>query len=145
MPISMDASTWHIEALAGRGQTHHDKWTSAGFVDIVGAERPFVSGMAWSPMFSAGAIGGSRELGRDDKTVWFAGAGARLHVWRGFFASFEVGAVNTKTPIFSSTYQFATSLGWQWEHLVLSVRHLSNAGLEGRNYGETMFLAGVAF
>jgi len=145
MPISMDASTWHIEALAGRGETHHDKFTNAAFVDLVGAQQPLAWGMAWSPMFSVGAVGGSREFGRDDKTVWFGGAGGRLYVTHGFFASFEVGAVSSKTPIFSSTYEFATSLGWQWQRFVVSVRHISNGGTEGKNYGETMLLAGLTF
>jgi len=63
----------------------------------------------------------------------------------GLFASFEVGAVSSQTPAFSSGYQLATSLGWQWRHVVISVRHISNGGLRQPNFGETMLLAGVSF
>ena len=97
-------------------------------------------------MFSAGAMTGFDSPGaRDDRTVWMVAGGARLTVWRGFFASFEVGAVNHRTPTFSSSYQFATSLGWGWENLRISLRHVSNGSTQGKNWGSTMLLAGVAF
>jgi len=95
---------------------------------------------------TAGAIGGVPRFGDTyDRTVWFVGAGARLQVWKGFFASFEVGAISRQTPAFSSTYQFATSFGWSRDRFLISVRHISNAGLKEPNFGETTFLAGVSF
>jgi hypothetical protein len=140
------AVPWHWEVVAGRGFTRGNSWSSAGFVDWVGESRPLARGFAWSPMITFGGIGGVPRFGdRYDDATWFAGAGARLYVWRGFFASFEIGAVDSQTPAFSSSYQFATSVGWSWEHLVITVRHISNAGLEGPNKGDTTFLAGVSF
>ena len=143
MPIAPDA--WHMELLAGPGISHED-WDRAAFVDVIGPERPLAHGFAVSPMFSAGAMTGFDSPGaRDDRTVWMVAGGARLTVWRGFFASFEVGAVNHRTPTFSSSYQFATSLGWGWENLRISLRHVSNGSTQGKNWGSTMLLAGVAF
>jgi hypothetical protein len=144
--IADDVGAWHVEALAGRGITYHDAQSDAVFVDAIGAERPLARGFSWSPMLSLGAIGGTSRFGdARDETVWLGAVGARLNLWRGFFTSFELGAVSSQTPAFSSTYQFVTSLGWSYEHFVVSLRHVSNGGLKGSNYGETMLLAGVSF
>jgi len=146
MPAVVDSgASWHLEAVVGRGSTFQNSWGNAGFVDFIGSERELARGFSWSPMASVGAVEGSKIFGDRDKTVWFAGGGARLNVWRGFFASFEIGAVSAQTPVFSSTYQFATSVGWRWEHLVLTARHISNGGLKDPNYGETMYMVGVSF
>lgn len=143
MPIATDA--WHVEMLAGRGVSR-ETWDSAAFVDVVGAERPLARGFAIAPMFSLGAMTGFGSLGaRDDRTVWIAAGGARVALWRGFFASFELGAVNHRTPTFSSDYQFATSLGWGRGHFRVSLRHVSNGSTQGENWGSTMLLAGAAF
>lgn len=136
---------WHVEAMAGLGVSH-DTYAKAGFVDVLGPERPLAHGFAISPMFSAGVMEGFGVAGaRDDRTVWIAAAGARLQIQHGFFASFEVGAVNHRTPTFSSSYQFATSFGWAWERFRVSLRHVSNGSTEGKNWGSTMLLGGVAF
>lgn len=147
MPASLDSTVpWHWEVVAGRGFTRSNSWSDVAFVDWIGDSRPLARGFAWSPMLTVGAIGGVPRFGdRYDRTTWFAGAGARLTVWKGLFASFEIGAVDSQTPAFSSTYQFATSAGWSWEHFVVTVRHISNAGLAEPNYGETTFLAGISF
>jgi len=147
MPATVDGAVpWHWEALAGRGYTRGNSWSDAAFIDWVGGSRPLARGFAWSPMATAGAIGGVPRFGDTyDRTVWFVGAGARLQVWKGFFASFEVGAISRQTPAFSSTYQFATSFGWSRDRFLISVRHISNAGLKEPNFGETTFLAGVSF
>jgi len=148
MPICMDAlPAWHCEAIVGSGFTRSNSWSNAAFVDLVAPKRQadLFGGIEWSPMFTFGGIGGVSRFGRDDKTVWFLGAGARVQLPERFFASFELGAVAPRTPAFSSTYEFATSLGWQWERFVISVRHISNAGLKEPNFGETMILAGITF
>jgi hypothetical protein len=147
MPLFTDAlSSWHVEVLAGRGFTHRDEWTNAAFVDVIGQERPLARGFAWSPMFSVGAVGGSAQFGAErDKTVWFVGGGGRLYIWKGLFASFEAGLVNSRTPAFSSYVQFSETLGWRWDCVVVSLRHLSNGGLESPNYGETMLMVGIRF
>lgn len=147
MPLWVDgASQWHVEIVAGRGYTFHDAKSNAAFVDFVGPEHALARGFSIAPMFTAGAVGGVPIYGdKYDKTVWFAGGGARLVAWKGFFASFEIGAINSKTPTFSSHYEFATSIGWSYEHFVVTARHISNGGTQGKNYGETMLLAGVRF
>ena len=60
-------------------------------------------------------------------------------------AGFELAGVSSTSHAFSSSYQFVTSLGWHWTHGLVQLRHISNAGLEGRNYGYTTLLAGVTF
>lgn len=142
--IAADASAWQLDLLAGGGFSHH-RHSNAAFVDVVGAPRRIAAGYTVSPMFSVGAVEGLQAYGGGDKTVWIAAAGARMLIWRGFFASFELGVVGSATPAFSSNYQFVTSFGWQWTRGLLQLRHISNAGLEGRNYGYTALLAGVLF
>jgi hypothetical protein len=142
--IAADPAAWQIDLLAGAGVSHH-RYSQAAFVDVVGAPRTIATGYAVSPMFSAGAVEGLRAYDGGDRTVWLAAAGGRMLLWRGFFASFELGAVSATTPAFSSNYQFVTSFGWQWTHGLLQLRHISNAGFEGKNYGYTALLAGVSF
>ena len=142
--IADDVASWQIDVLAGGGVSHH-RYSSADFVDVVGAPRWIATGYAVSPMFSVGVVEGLRAYGGGERTTWLAAAGARVSIWRGFFASFELGVVNATTPAFSSNYQFVTSFGWQWERGMLQLRHVSNAGLEGRNYGHTSLLAGISF
>jgi hypothetical protein len=147
MPVLVDdPSAWHVDVLAGRGFSQRDSQSDAAFVDVVAPGHVFANGFVLSPMATVGGIGDIPRLdGYRDRTIWFAGGGGRLDVWNGFFASFEAGAVNHRTQVFSSTYQFATSIGWSWKHFMVSVRHMSNGSTEGKNYGETMVLAGVNF
>jgi hypothetical protein len=142
--IAADTAAWHIDLLAGGGASHH-RYSSSAFVDVVGAPRSIAKGYRVSPMFSVGAVEGLEAYIGGDKTVWLAAAGGRMLIWRDFFASCELGAVSSTSPAFSSNYQFITSFGWQWTRGVLQVRHISNAGLEGKNYGYTSLLAGVSF
>lgn len=143
MPVVLDA--WHPEILAGRGLSH-GAWDTSVFLDVIGAERPLAHGFAIAPMFGIGAMTGFRASdARDDRTVWIVAGGGRVTLWRGFFASFEVGAVNHRTPTFSSSYEFATSLGWGHGSFRISLRHVSNGGTGGRNWGSTMLLAGLGF
>ena len=142
MPLSADApSTWHVDLLAGHGESHH-RYGSSAFLDVVGAPRTLAKGFAVSPMFTAGAVESLRD---GDRTVWLAAAGGRVQLWRGFFAGFELAGVSSTSHAFSSSYQFVTSLGWHWTRGLVQLRHISNAGLEGRNYGYTTLLAGVTF
>jgi hypothetical protein len=147
MPVMVDEPpSWRADVLIGRGYSERDSRSNAAFVDVIGPGRVLANGFVISPVGTIGAIGDIPRLDFNrDRTIWFAGAGGRIDVWDGFFASFEVGAVNHRTQVFSSTYQFATSLGWSWKQFVVSLRHVSNGGLEGKNYGETMVLAGIHF
>lgn len=81
-----------------------------------------------------------------DRTVWVAAAGARIpHLWKHLFFSFQVAAATPHTGALSSTPQFVSSLGWQQDHVVVMLRHISNGSTHEPNYGESMLLLGIGF
>src|SRR3982751_5460907 len=96
MPVMVDdPAAWHTDVLIGRGYSERDSRSNAAFVDVVGPGRVLANGFVISPVGTIGAIGDIPRLDANrDRTIWFAGAGGRIDVWNGFFASFEVGAVS---------------------------------------------------
>ena len=136
-----------FDLSAGTSATVGTRWTQTVFFDAAGDSREW-HGLHWEPIASVGWIG-SRDDPKDDldHDVWIAGAGVRLvGWWRGAFVGFEGGWVNQRTDALSSHGQFISTLGWQGDHFVLMIRHISNGNLfGGRNLGETMLLAGLHF
>ena len=133
--------------------------TRTAFVEAVFAPQPIGnSRFTWSPDVSAGWIDG-RDLAKyrmganttRDSSVALVAAGARLRAsdeqawYHPLFFSFQVAGTNHTTLALSSHYQFVSTLGLQWDHLSLAVRHISNGGLHDPNRGETMALVGVGF
>ena len=81
---------------------------------------------------------------RDDlsssKDTVFLSFGKRLTFGSWFFGS-GVAAAKGDDEVLSGTFQFLTGVSYQRERWTLGLRHLSNAGLTGRNRGETVLLA----
>ena len=132
-----------FDVTAGASATVGVRWAPAVFLDA--GTEPHGH---WQPVATLGAIG-SRDDGNDhfDHDVVILGGGVRfVDWWGGAFLGFEAAYVNQRTDALSSHEQLISSLGWRGGRLLVMVRHISNGDLfGGRNLGETMVLAGVAF
>ena len=78
---------------------------------------------------------------RDDDiapTTTFVAAGKRL-TWKRWYAVSGIALADTpkQNRVLSGALQFMSGIGWSAERWSVSLRHLSNAGIEGRNHGET--------
>ncbi len=62
-----------------------------------------------------------------------------------WFASEQLVATSTRTDALSSRIEFSTTVGWQRDHFIVMLRHISNGHIVGggKNLGETMLLVGV--
>lgn len=131
---------------AGGSSTASQIWTPVVFADVAGERRPF-GRFTWQPVVSIGAIGARDQRADLDHTVFIGGAGVRLVDWwkRAYF-SFELGYANRETAALSSRGQFISSVGWQGERSVWSLRHISNGNVYGgKNLGETMLMFGLRY
>lgn len=81
---------------------------------------------------------------RDDVLVAFVGLRYE-RTDNGLVLGAGIGAQAGETDALSGDLQFVTSLGWRWPRLTVLVRHISNAGLEELNGGETMLLVNRRF
>jgi len=79
----------------------------------------------------------------DDPTAW-VGVGKRFH-WKNLVLGFGLVAVDQTSQRLSSTLNFKSEGGFHLGPLVLLVQHISNAGLEGSNDGETFFTLSYRF
>jgi hypothetical protein len=155
---ALPAAAVHLEVQGGRSymDTHG---ANAAFVEATFAPHALGdSGLLdWSPDVSLGWIDG-RGLDRYRKDefetydpVALLAAGARFRYgapdawYRPLFFSFQLAGANHTTQAVSSHYQFVSTVGWQGKHLSFQLRHVSNAGINGPNRGETMALVGVGF
>lgn len=79
-------------------------------------------------------------------TATFIAASKRL-TWRRWYVSSGVALTDTHRDnrVLSGAFQFMTGIGWQSKDWSISLRHLSNAGIEGRNHGETYLMLAYAF
>lgn len=80
----------------------------------------------------------------DDVLVAFAGLRYE-RTDNGLLLGAGIGTQAGETEALSGAPQFVTSLGWRWPRLTLLVRHISNAGLDEPNGGETMLLVNGRF
>lgn len=154
---SLSLAATHVEVQGGRSYMDAHA-ANAAFVEAVFAPRPIgTSRFTWSPDVSAGWIDG-RDVARfrggkydTQDSVALLAAGARLRTsdesawYHPVFFSFQLAGTNHTTMALSSHYQFVSTLGLQFHHVSLAVRHISNGGLQGPNRGETMALVGVGF
>jgi hypothetical protein len=154
---ALPAAATHVELQAGR--TYMDsRAANTVFVESVFAEHPLGdSNVHWAPDVSLGWING-RDIGRyrhasygTRDSIWLAAGGVRLNAggpgdwYHHFFYSFQVALHSGRTQALSSAYEFVNSVGWQWRHFSLQIRHISNGRLHEPNRGETMALVGVGF
>ncbi len=154
--IAISALVWtpssraaNIEMLVGRSVTTQQRWTDTVFITSVGNWRPLdgSGNWRWAPAAGLGEFKArsTRKENLDHATLIVYG-GVRLGGWwRQAFVSFGVGLTKYRTDALSSPYEFVSSLGWQGQHYVLMLRHISNAKLHQPNLGETMLLVGLRF
>jgi hypothetical protein len=148
--LVLAANTAHaadFDVTVGASKTLLWQWSATAFFDANGDTREW-HGIHWQPTATAGWI--SRRADSNDHLdhdVFIAGAGFRLvDWWHGAFAGLSIAAVDPLTDALSSHGQFISTLGWQGDHYIVMLRHVSNGGLfGGRNLGETAVLAGVRF
>ena len=136
-----------VDLLAGGSWSIHHEWTDAEFVDVSLEPRDWHR-ITWQPMFTLGRLGSRDSIYGDlDHTVVIGAVGGKLvGWWRGAFFGFQSGYADGQAGAISSHGQFVSSLGWQGEHYVVMMRHISNGNLfGGRNLGETAVLVGVRF
>ena len=152
---ALSQATAHVEVQAGRSYLD-SHGTNTAFVEAVFAPHAIGnSRYTWSPDLSAGWIDG-RDLTRQyhqttRPSVALVAAGARLRTgdeiawYHPLFFSFQLAGTNHTTQALSSHYQFVSTLGLQFKHVSVGIRHISNGGLHDPNSGETMALVGVGF
>ena len=154
---ALPAAAAQVEVQAGRSYMDSHAANTV-FVEGVFAEHPLGdSGLHWAPDASLGWIDG-RDIGRyrharygTRDAIWLAAGGVRLTAggpddwYHHFFYSFQVALHGGRTQALSSAYEFVNTVGWQWHHFSLQIRHISNGKLHEPNRGETMALVGVSF
>jgi hypothetical protein len=91
------------------------------------AERDDLEPPGYAESHTFVAISRRRHL-RD--TGWFLSSGVAL------------SSGDDDDEILSGHFQFLTGGGWQGEHWAITLRHISNANITGRNRGETFLLVG---
>ena len=131
---------------AGASATVGVRWAPAAFFDATGEVYDW-HGLQLQPAATLGWIGSRNDRGDHlDHDVFIGGVGGRLVFWQNAFVGVEIAGTSATTDAISSHAEFIDSFGWQNDHVVLMVRHVSNANLfGGRNLGDTMVLAGVRF
>lgn len=142
--VATSACAMDLSISAGGSSTASQIWTPTVSLDIAGERRP-LAGIAWQPVASLGVIGARDERADLDHAVVIAGAGVKLvDWWRQAFFSFQLGYANRETAAVSSNGQFISSLGWEGERTIWTLRHISNGNVYGgKNLGETMLLFGL--
>lgn len=119
--------------------------TGLGYTDEISGER--------TAMITLGVVGdqkhpfeamlgyipkrGNLPLSKDTLFLAFAKRFELGH----WFASSGVAAASGDGEVLSGTFQFLTGIGYERDRWSVSVRHLSNAGLRGRNRGDTFLVA----
>lgn len=129
-----------------------------GISTTKGAERTAVVAAAWVPQLRRLEHGNVRfELGlmhfdgrdvprRDlSGSVTVGHLGVRYERDNGLFIGGGIGMQSGYSDALSGDPQFVSSIGWRRDRFSLMLRHVSNAGLEDPNDGETLLLAGWRF
>lgn len=153
-----------LPAMAARfelqgGVSYMDKYGApAAFGGVIFDEHAFGSSrFTWAAEITAGWISG-RGLKRFDAghyttrdDIGLVAAGVRIHYgpanawYRKFFLSEQPTLHTGHTQALSGAFEFTTTVGYQGNHWMVGIRHISNAGLHQPNRGETMAVAGIAF
>jgi hypothetical protein len=88
----------------------------------------------------AGYIGTREPRVAEQVPNAFFGAVSKRFAGERWFASSGLAYVSVDNEVLSGRFQFLTGAGFAGAHWTLSLRHLSNAGTNGRNRGETFLL-----
>ncbi|HEY9131615.1 MAG TPA: acyloxyacyl hydrolase [Dyella sp.] len=155
--LTLPAAAARLEIQGGRSYMD-SHGTNAAFVEFVTDDSQIGhSNFTWAGDFSLGYINGrdiaryrNTRYGTTDDVKLLAG-GVRLQYgsdddwYHGFFWAPQVAVLSGKTIALSSTGEFVNTVGYQFKHWSLQIRHVSNAGIHDPNRGETMALVGFAF
>lgn len=96
--------------------------------------------------FMAGYVDGRRQIDSGPlPDTLFAGVSRRYNFNHQWYGSFGAILNDESSDVLSGHLQFQSALGWHGECIGLSLRHLSNGGIKGRNRGETFVLLQIAF
>jgi hypothetical protein len=123
----------------------------AGIAKDIDGEATGVATLAWLTEqrhpweFMVGFIDERHQNGvvSVDDTFWIA-VSKRL-TWRGLYGSFGVALAEEDNEVLSDHLQFQSAIGYRWGDASVSLRHLSNGSISGRNRGETFLLLHYAF
>lgn len=168
MACSVVAAVLASTALPAAADTRVEVEAGRSYMDSYATNTVFVEGVfddhrigdtrfSWSPDVSLGWIDGrdiahfnAYHLGTRDQ-IWLLAGGARFHYgdagdwYHPLFFSFQPAFHTGRTQALSSPYEFVSTLGWQGQHFMLGIRHVSNGDLHRPNRGETMAVLGVSF
>ena len=121
-----------------------------GLVDEIEGERSSAATLSWETEqkhpweFMGGVIRQRQYPAFNTPRVYFASISKRI-TWHRWFAQGGIAATNSDTDVLSAHWQFQTGIGYRYERLTLSLRHLSNANTSGRNRGENVLLLQYGF
>lgn len=140
-----------LSAQVGASAHRHTPAAATAWLQAQGQPRTWGEHVQATPVASLGVVASRHQRGhRQD--VWLVGAGARWQ-WRQdasstpspWFLETQALIAAGRTDALSGPLQFATGLGWQGQRWEIVTRHISNAGLEGKNRGENQVLVGWRF
>lgn len=94
--------------------------------------------------FMLGYIAARNAAAARTPDVYFGSVSKRF-TWRGWFVQGGIAATNSETEALSRHWQFQTGIGYRYQCLTFSLRHLSNANTGGRNRGENLLLVQYGF
>ncbi|MFC4727379.1 acyloxyacyl hydrolase [Coralloluteibacterium thermophilus] len=145
--LAAPASSQNFEIAGGVAKKHEGETTEVFSAHWLPELRRFGNGTLRAD------VAVYRVQGRDVRdTAWrlsenvnVFGAGARWEHDRGLLLGFAVGVQDGYTDALSGDPQFISQIGWRWNWLTLSVRHISNAGFESPNQGESFVMLGARF
>ena len=144
----MSAGSHAAEFVLGAGPSTtstHNYVTHAVFLDGHGGRRTH-GPVTWQPMLSLGWIDGRDKARLENDAFVVAGGVHLVDWWRRAFFSFQFGLAHDTNDALSSHGQFVSSIGWQGDRVVYTLRHISNGKVfSGPNLGETMLLVGLRF
>lgn len=123
----------------------------AGIAKNLDGESTHTATLAWLTAhphpweFMLGYFGQRRMQGElFVKDSFWVGVNKRF-IWKGWYTSIGVALAQENNEVLSEHFQFHTGIGYRLGDISLSLRHLSNAGIAGRNRGETFFQLHYAF
>jgi hypothetical protein len=138
------ASDWRFHAGAGVAAPLEGRHAAVGSLGVERDWRDFSRGRLAvdATVFGVGAR--AHDAVGLDRDVQTLAVGLR---WRhgGWLLGFAPALATARTEAVSGSLQFVSTLGWQWSCCALLLQHISNAGTNGRNLGETMLMLEAHF
>lgn len=141
------AMAQQVELAAGASQTTDNEDTPVAAVSWLPEIRALDNATLRADLGAVYVDGRGDVAGRDlSDAVVVVHAGLRYErTDNGLTLGAGIGAQSGETDALSGDPQFVTTVGWRWGRVSLLLRHISNAGLEDPNDGETMLLGAWRF